>query len=180
MPKIPVDFAGPSYFGGKNDQLVLCAGKGKFSLLLQYLDADFYEGGDIFIWDRESAAPLHHIRPQALGSGDLTCIAWNHAAEHFMFATGSHDGAVRVWTSQAFDNKSSDEIQSRGPSLYLVPTPRTASPVPSLSAYDLKYRTESPAANTDSQGGTPATGSQADLLSPEVDRNRSVTFHEHS
>ena len=29
MPKMPVDFAGPSYFGGSNDQLVLCAGKGK-------------------------------------------------------------------------------------------------------------------------------------------------------
>lgn len=28
MPKIPVDFAGPSYFGGKDDQLVLCASKG--------------------------------------------------------------------------------------------------------------------------------------------------------
>ncbi len=28
MPKSPVDFAGPSYFGGKDDQLVLCAGKG--------------------------------------------------------------------------------------------------------------------------------------------------------
>jgi WD repeat-containing protein 26 len=28
MPKVPVDFAGPSYFGGKNDTLVLCAGKG--------------------------------------------------------------------------------------------------------------------------------------------------------
>lgn len=28
MPKVPVDFAGPSYFGGKDDQLVLCAGKG--------------------------------------------------------------------------------------------------------------------------------------------------------
>jgi hypothetical protein len=28
MPKYPVDFAGPSYFGGKDDQLVLCAAKG--------------------------------------------------------------------------------------------------------------------------------------------------------
>ena len=27
-PKVAVDFAGPSYFGGKNDQLILCAGKG--------------------------------------------------------------------------------------------------------------------------------------------------------
>jgi hypothetical protein len=29
MPKMTVDFAGPSYFGGKDDELVLCAGKGK-------------------------------------------------------------------------------------------------------------------------------------------------------
>jgi WD repeat-containing protein 26 len=28
MPKRSVDFAGPSYFGGKNDELVICAGKG--------------------------------------------------------------------------------------------------------------------------------------------------------
>lgn len=28
MPKILVDFAGPSYFGGQNNELVLCAGKG--------------------------------------------------------------------------------------------------------------------------------------------------------
>ena len=29
VPKSPVDFAGPSYFGGNDDQLVLCAGKGE-------------------------------------------------------------------------------------------------------------------------------------------------------
>ena len=29
MPKTVVDFAGTSYFGGKDDQLILCAGKGK-------------------------------------------------------------------------------------------------------------------------------------------------------
>ncbi|KAG1776406.1 hypothetical protein EV702DRAFT_1180007 [Suillus placidus] len=62
MPKVPVDFAGPSYFGGKDDQFVLCTGK-------------------------------------ALGR-DLTCIAWNYASDNpFMFATGSHDGAVRLWTT---------------------------------------------------------------------------------
>ncbi|KAI0090434.1 WD40-repeat-containing domain protein [Irpex rosettiformis] len=160
MPKVPVDFAGPSYFGGKNDQLVLCAGK----------------AGDIFIWDRESAALLHHIRPQALGGGDMTCIAWNHAADHFMFATGSHDGAVRIWTNQTSDNNA-DEAPSRGPSTQPAPTPRTASP----SLYDMEYRTDSPAANTESNEGSPATGSQFDLLSPEHhDRNRSVTFHELS
>ncbi|KAJ8693750.1 hypothetical protein PTI98_008717 [Pleurotus ostreatus] len=82
MPKCPVDFAGPSYFGGKKDELVLCAGK----------------AGDIHIWDSESGSLLHHVRAQVLG-GDLTCIAWNHAADDpFMFATGSHDGAVRLWS----------------------------------------------------------------------------------
>ncbi|KAF7325948.1 Catabolite degradation [Mycena kentingensis (nom. inval.)] len=83
MPKHAVEFAGPSYFGGKNDELVLCAGK----------------AGDIHIWDQESGTLLRHIRAQAQQSGDLTCIAWNHAADDpFMFATGSHDGAVRIWT----------------------------------------------------------------------------------
>ncbi|KAI0250714.1 WD40-repeat-containing domain protein [Lactifluus subvellereus] len=83
MPKFPVDFAGPSHFGGKDDQLVLCAGK----------------AGDIHIWDRESGVLLHHVPAQSLGGGDLTCIAWNPTADPFMFATGSHDGAVRVWTA---------------------------------------------------------------------------------
>jgi hypothetical protein len=31
MAKMPVDFAGPSYFGGKDDSLILCAGKGIYS-----------------------------------------------------------------------------------------------------------------------------------------------------
>ncbi|KAI0301606.1 WD40-repeat-containing domain protein [Multifurca ochricompacta] len=84
LPKYPVDFAGPSHFGGSDDQLVLCAGK----------------AGDIHIWDRESGALLHHVRSQSLGGGDLTCIAWNPAADPYMFATGSHDGAVRIWTAQ--------------------------------------------------------------------------------
>ncbi|CAA7264399.1 unnamed protein product [Cyclocybe aegerita] len=87
MPKVPVDFAGPSYFGGKNNELVLCAGK----------------AGDIHIWDQESGALVHSIRAQAHG-GDLTCVAWNHAAEDpFMFAAGSHDGGVRIWTRHPDD-----------------------------------------------------------------------------
>ncbi|KAF7968597.1 hypothetical protein HWV62_30047 [Athelia sp. TMB] len=83
MPKVPIDFAGPSYFGGKDDQLVLCAGK----------------AGDIHIWHRTSGALLRHIRGQEVGA-DLTCIAWNSYWEDpFMFGTGSHDGAVRIWSS---------------------------------------------------------------------------------
>lgn len=36
LPKAQMDFAGSSYFGGKEDQLVLCAGKGTF-LVMCYL-----------------------------------------------------------------------------------------------------------------------------------------------
>ena len=77
-----------------------------FILLKQLINGIFadpfiyilYTAGDIHIWDRESGALLHHIRAQMVG-GDLTCVAWNPAADPFMFATGSHDGAVRIWTS---------------------------------------------------------------------------------
>ena len=56
--------------------------------------------GDIYIWDQESGALLRHVQPHSNG-GDLTCVAWNHASENsFMFATGSHDGAVRIWTKR--------------------------------------------------------------------------------
>ncbi|KAH7927942.1 WD40 repeat-like protein [Leucogyrophana mollusca] len=97
MPRGPVDFAGPSYFGGKDDQLVLCGGK----------------AGDIHIWDRESAALLHYVRPPALG-GDLTCIAWNHATDDpFMFATGSHDGTVRIWSTPHGDAEDDSDFEDR-------------------------------------------------------------------
>lgn len=29
----------------------------------------------------------------------MTCIAWNPASDPFMFATGSHDGSVQIWTT---------------------------------------------------------------------------------
>ncbi|RPD69485.1 WD40 repeat-like protein [Lentinus tigrinus ALCF2SS1-7] len=124
MPKVPVDFAGPSYFGGKNDQLVLCAGK----------------AGDIHIWDRESGTLLHHIRSQTVG-GDLTCIAWNHAWDTFMFATGSHDGGVRIWTSPALMSGSEDNsVAPSRATTNPANTPRTVTPSP----YDADYRTDSP------------------------------------
>ncbi|KAK7047424.1 hypothetical protein VNI00_006655 [Paramarasmius palmivorus] len=116
MPKLSVDFAGPSYFGGKNDELVLCAGKGEDSPFV--LEDTFSEGtqllaGDIHIWDQESGSLLHHVKSSALG-GDLTCIAWNHAAENpFMFATGSHDGAVRIWTKPTSDSPSLENITNQ-------------------------------------------------------------------
>ncbi|KAF7336808.1 Catabolite degradation [Mycena venus] len=108
MPKRAIEFAGPSYFGGKNDELVLCAGK----------------SGDIHIWDQESGMLLRYI-PPAQQNGDLSCIAWNHAADDpFMFATGSHDGGVRIWT-QPEDPPDVDRLDGDG----VMPMARSASPL---------------------------------------------------
>jgi len=83
MPKVPVDYAGPSYFGGRDDELVMCAAK----------------AGDLYIWDRGSAVLLHNICAQNVG-GDLTCVAWNPTAhDSVMFATGSQIGEVSIWSS---------------------------------------------------------------------------------
>lgn len=141
MPKVTVDFAGPSYFGGKHDQLVLCAGKGElFSEPYLFPSLTSCPAGDIHIWDRESATLLHHIRSQTVG-GDLTCIAWNHAWDSFMFATGSHDGGVRIWTSP-MASASSPELSAAASRVTITPanTPRSATPNP----YDADYRTDSP------------------------------------
>jgi hypothetical protein len=140
MPKAPVDFAGPSYFGGKDDQLIVCAGKGRppLPLLKRLIDEKIANAfihipctaGDIHIWDRESGALLHHVRAQVVG-GDLTCVAWNPAADPFMFATGSHDGAVRIWTTldrSALPSPYPEfTFQSEGGG-YVSGTPRTRSP----------------------------------------------------
>lgn len=81
--------------------------------------------GDIHIWDQESGALLHHVRAQA-NVGDLTCIAWNHAFEDpYMFATGSHDGAVRIWTKRP-EEEISDHASE--PCFAGTDIPRTSSP----------------------------------------------------
>ncbi|QRV90650.1 hypothetical protein RhiJN_18668 [Ceratobasidium sp. AG-Ba] len=79
----PVDFAGPSYFGGVNDTFVLCASK----------------GGEIYIWERASGILLHSLKAP---DQELTNIAWNHKSPSgFMFASAAHDGIVRIWTTTA-------------------------------------------------------------------------------
>ncbi|KZV92646.1 WD40 repeat-like protein [Exidia glandulosa HHB12029] len=91
MPNQETDFAGPSYFGGKDDQLIFCASK----------------AGDIHIWDRESGTLLRHVRPEEGDGESLTCIAWNHASDNYMFATGSHEGTVRLWQANATGTRNS-------------------------------------------------------------------------
>lgn len=83
-------------------------------------------GGDIHIWDQESGALLHLIHSQTHG-GDLTCIAWNNAADDpYMFATGSYDGGVKVWTRQQSDNAS--ECEPTPTNAIIHEYPRTSSP----------------------------------------------------
>lgn len=161
-----MDFAGPSYFGGKNNELVLCAGKGNsgFHFLLSCFNAFLLIlAGDIHVWDQESGALLHYIRPQAHG-GDLTCIAWNHSAiDPFMFAAGSHDGAVRVWT------RPPDEPYETDPTIPTIMSmfPRSASP------YQLESNMSSSSVSLeDFQSGR-------SRASPSLPEHRSASFDLH-
>ena len=154
MPKIPINFSARSYFGGKNNELVLCAGKGDkgfycivFTSIILIMVA-----GDIHIWDQESGALLHLIRAQA-HSGDLTCIAWNHAADNpYMFATGSHDGSVRVWTKIPKEPPFTDltfefDANAEFPSQSLYKFPRSSSPLPQDDTHSESLHTNSLEAN---------------------------------
>ncbi|KAH7345391.1 WD40-repeat-containing domain protein [Rhizoctonia solani] len=81
--KHPVDFAGPSYFGGVKDTFVLAASK----------------SGEIYIWERSSGVLLHSLKAP---DQELTNLAWNHKSPSgFMFASAAHDGMVRIWTTTA-------------------------------------------------------------------------------
>ncbi|PSR73648.1 hypothetical protein PHLCEN_2v10567 [Hermanssonia centrifuga] len=132
MPKVPTTFAGlPSIFGGSHDQLILRAST----------------AGDIYVWDRDSATLLHQIHvPTRLGH--LTSFAWNRAAsDSWMFVTGSHEGAVYIWTTPT------DEVPGLSFPLPLVSTPdsmsRSSRPwslsrAGTTSTYGFGEHTESP------------------------------------
>ncbi|KAL1720516.1 hypothetical protein EV715DRAFT_250205 [Schizophyllum commune] len=157
MPKdSSTDFAGQSYFGGKNDELVLCAGK----------------SGEINIWDAESGALLHHVRGDEIG-GDLTTLGWNYAVDDpFMFAVGSHDGAVRIWTKP-------------NPNNLVVTLPPVDSPrdvlVPSVSRQ--RSRSISPYPEiTMSRTDSPVSQDYESFVDAETDhppQGRTVTFSDH-
>jgi len=85
--------------------------------------------GDIYIWDQESGALLHVIRGQSHGA-DITCIAWNPIAEDpYMFAAGSHDGTVRVWTRDDHSDHINEETtQTRTFKEFFPGFARSASP----------------------------------------------------
>ncbi|KAL1743517.1 hypothetical protein HDZ31DRAFT_64939 [Schizophyllum fasciatum] len=158
MPKdSSTDFAGQSYFGGRNDELVLCAGK----------------SGEINIWDAESGALLHHVRGEEIG-GDLTTLGWNYAVDDpFMFAVGSHDGAVRIWTKPNPASLVVTLPPLDSPRSVLQPNiarqrSRSISPYPEITM----SRTESPV----SQDYESFVDAETELGPP----GRSVTFSDHA
>ncbi|KAG8913888.1 hypothetical protein FRC00_001339 [Tulasnella sp. 408] len=109
MPTAVVEFAGPSYLGGTQDQFVICAGK----------------KGDIHIWDRETGLLLHSLQGANMVDNtpeDLTGVAWNHCTTgRYMFASATNDGTVRIWTAQA-------PPDSQQPSRAGSPTPSVPRP----------------------------------------------------
>ncbi|CAK5261896.1 unnamed protein product [Mycena citricolor] len=107
-----------------------------------YVPEKVSQSGDIHIWDQESGTLLRHIRA-AQQSGDLTCIAWNHAAEDpFMFATGSHDGAVRIWT-KPIEISGGKGLAPLAIDTEEKPDTKESEPVRSSSPFDMA-RTDSP------------------------------------
>ncbi|GJE84621.1 WD40 repeat-like protein [Phanerochaete sordida] len=119
-----------SVFGGENDGFVLRA----------------ETAGHIHIWDRDTATPLHFIH--APGSiSQVTSLAWNTMANSLMFATGSLDGAVRIWTATAQEPRSPQSSSHRH-----TPTPGLDYQHTFLpsgfrrrgSSFGVGYRSESP------------------------------------
>lgn len=132
--------------------------------------------GDIHVWDRESGSLLHHIRSQALG-GDLTCIAWNPVADPFIFATGSHDGGVRIWTHPKSDPTiTGDGTYSPRSSRPVsgAATPRESDEMSIMPGFqlDVDYRTESP---TTQQDFDLARSSEDSAVPPSLTR-RTIAF----
>ncbi|CAE6418905.1 unnamed protein product, partial [Rhizoctonia solani] len=80
ITKNPVDFAGPSFFGGPKDTLVIAASR----------------AGEIYIWERSSAILLHTLTTPS--SKELTSLAWNpKSPNQFMLAAAARDGTIRLF-----------------------------------------------------------------------------------
>jgi len=103
MPKEPVDFAGPCHFGGRYDELVICAGK----------------DGTMYVWDSRTGFLLHEFDMGKYRSGrrtvdEITSLAWNHESEHFMFCTGHVSGKVEMWTPKQSGVASATQRRRKG------------------------------------------------------------------
>lgn len=105
--------------------------------------------GNVHVWDRDTATLLHLIHaPDSIGQ--VTSLAWNTSLHSLMFATGSLDGAVRIWTVVQQEPKSPESISAR----YTPSTPGPEHSYPGAlpassfrrrrSSFGVGYRSESP------------------------------------
>lgn len=122
MPKDNTAFAAlPSIFGGEYDHLVLRAASGQslyISASAWSLLTSFITVGDIYVWDRDSAVLIYCIRAPAALQSQLTSFAWNGGSSDYMFATGTHDGTVHIWTIPPPEVLDQDNFDSGSPSTY--------------------------------------------------------------
>ncbi|KAI0773349.1 quinon protein alcohol dehydrogenase-like superfamily [Irpex lacteus] len=105
LPKDSTPFAAiPSIFGGEHDHLVL-----RVTTV-----------GDIFVWERHSAIILHCIRAPPTLRGCITSFAWNRGSANYMFATGTHDGTIHIWTERQDNDQEDldDQAQHRVPQAF--------------------------------------------------------------
>jgi len=97
FPPGPSTFVGPSSVGSFTgttaiDTMIVAAGK-----------------REVYLWDRKTARLLHTLRVKDYGS-DFTIATWNHECrKSLMFATGSHDGSIRIWTAPSPQNDPPDQ-----------------------------------------------------------------------
>ena len=104
IPMTPIEsFAGLSaIFGGPQDQFVLRAGTGRSYIISSSSSSDgsitTNTVNDIYIWDCDTTSQLYCIQAPITSVGTLTAFAWNCASDAWMFATGTHEGQVHIWT----------------------------------------------------------------------------------
>lgn len=113
MPTDKTPFAAlPSIFGGERDHLVLRVATGQRLSLLVYIRAmTSFTAGRIFVWERDSATMLHCIRAPPALEGCITSFAWNRGSANYMFATGTRDGTVHIWTASASEENHDGHMQ---------------------------------------------------------------------
>ncbi|KAI0736389.1 hypothetical protein BC629DRAFT_484921 [Irpex lacteus] len=102
MPTDKTPFAAlPSIYGGEHDHLVLRVGT----------------VGHIFFWERDTATMmLYCIRAPSTLQGCITSFAWNRGSAKYMFAMGTRDGTIHIWTEgQHASNEGQDDHPQQAP-----------------------------------------------------------------
>lgn len=91
--------------------------------------------GDFYVWHRDMGTLIYCIRaPQNFGT--LTSFAWNRWSDDWMFATGTHEGAVHVWKIRQEEPEETPRRSPVSPS-WLAPaspsSPMVKAPRPMMS-----------------------------------------------